>query len=192
MNSMLSVAAFAELCHVSRVAIYQASYAGKLRIFQGPNGREIDPNSREAIDYRVNISRQRHQAGLVTAGRRTLHRHSRSAPDQRIEQEEDPCRVIEQCWKAGGLPSGWSALCLRDVPDFDTPGMETPLFFYAPNGGKENPLFESDAAAAYEVDLEADPAVAIAKDDTRHPLILLTFGRISWLDHAKAGKVASA
>jgi len=68
--------------------------------------------------------------------------------------------------------------------------MPTALYFYAPPNGKD--IYHSDSASAYIVDLQADPAVAIAKDGTRHPIIVRTFGRVPWVDRATAAWKASA
>jgi hypothetical protein len=62
--------------------------------------------------------------------------------------------------------------------------MLTPLYFYPPGGGGEDPPFASDAAAAYDVDLEAHPAVAIGKDGTRHAIVIKTYGRVPWIEKA--------
>lgn len=108
---MMSVSAFAKLCQVSRIAVYQASYAGTLRMFEGRNGTLfVDPNEQSAIDYRAHLSRQRQQAridrqqglGIYAPGsRHPVHRRSRASvqPSDDEEEGEDVYsrETLEQC-----------------------------------------------------------------------------------------------
>jgi hypothetical protein len=188
---MMSIASFALHCGVSRAAIYKAGHSGRIRFFPGPNGeRQVNEKAQDSIDYRANVSSQRWTArqdkkigtGIYARdGSGKSHRHTRAEALRRERLAHDPCRMIEQCWAAGGLPRGWAALCLADIRDPDNPKMVLPLYFYGP-GGKD--VYQSDSAPAYTVDLKSDPAVAIAADGTRHALTLRTFGRVSWVESA--------
>ena len=194
---MMSIAEFADVCNVSRAAIYKAGNEGHIRFFRGANGgRLVDETLSDSRAYRSDVSRQRHQARQDKAsgfgiyargGHKRSHRRGRTIanparqPSASTElQTVDLCSLIPEWWNAGGLPRGWAALCLADVPDPDVPGKPTPLYFYPPPDGEN--IFESDVAKDYTVDLEADPvSVAIGEDGTRHSLVLKTYGRVRWL-----------
>ena len=60
---MMSIAEFADMCDVSRAAVYKAGHNGRIRFFKGPNGgRLVDETLPDSRAYRSDISRQRHQA----------------------------------------------------------------------------------------------------------------------------------
>lgn len=169
--ALVSLAAFARLAGVSRAAITQRRKVGRLHM----NAKGlIDTDSPEARYY---IDSRPHQR------RTAVRRHERAG--------EDLGRRIENWWKGGGLPDGWAVLALSDAPDPEDPRMVCPLYFYSPDPRDKNPVAASDYAAAYTMDLEADPSVAIEANGTRHPLTLRTFGNVPWVDDAEGESTAA-
>src|SRR5208337_2235120 len=105
MVDMMSIAEFAALCDVSRASIYKAGKHGRIRIFEGG---KIDPNLRDSIAYRLDVSRQRHQARQDKAsgfgiyargGHKRSHRHNHAAVSR--ERPADPCHQIAEAWALG-------------------------------------------------------------------------------------------
>lgn len=176
---LMTQSAFARLCGDEKQAVHLAIDRHKLRAV-GPR-RMIDTDDDLARAYLLHPSGKRRSEQRK---KRMKTAHKGASMQQRKRPAVDLCKAIEKWWSEGGLPDGWSALCLEDIADPDTPKMNMPLIFYSPTGEEGEKLYHTEAAGTYTIDLSHSCATDSA--GKKHPIALHTFGRCPWVEKAKA------